>query len=165
VDLPTAEQIKLAIDGFWRGGGTTTLIVNVCRRMECSLEEAGKVAQRLAEAASNGLRHITDATVEQNVEMVRASERVKFMNRLKVSLSEDGFDPGRCLFSDVLDCPQCSAMNGAPWKHGRLLSPEELSANIQEAHSYLRALFAEADPSWKAKRDPSLNGHRTGAFG
>jgi hypothetical protein len=149
--LPTRHQLELAIEGWWGKGPTRELIIDACREMEVTLDEAPRVAQGLAEALDRGLHYITRVVVQQQVEMVRAKEKVKRF-RVKSRFKDDSdFDSDRCLFSDVLNCPQCSAFSGQPLLHGRLLSPEELSTNISDAHQYLRDLFREADPSWMPK--------------
>lgn len=70
--LPSAEQIRLAIDTWFRGGGTTNLIVNVCRREQASLAEAAMLAERLGRRIASGKDFVNDDVVSAQLEAVRA---------------------------------------------------------------------------------------------
>jgi hypothetical protein len=70
--LPSAEQIRLAINTWFRGGGTTNLVINVCRREQATLAEAAALAERLGHRIANGKDFINDDVVSQQLEAVRA---------------------------------------------------------------------------------------------
>jgi hypothetical protein len=70
--LPNAEQIRIAIGTWFRGGGTTNLIVNVCRREMATLAESAALAERLGHRIANGKDFINDEVVSQQLEAVRA---------------------------------------------------------------------------------------------
>jgi hypothetical protein len=70
--LPSADQIRLAISSYFRGGGTTNLIVNVCRREAATTTEAQQVASRLAKRFADGKTFVSDEVVVEHLEIVRA---------------------------------------------------------------------------------------------
>jgi hypothetical protein len=140
--LPTRKELEIAIKGWWQGGGSTQLIVDVLRRTGTTLGEAQAVAERLAQRAEHSA-FINAEVIEQHVESVRAGNvsRTRRVNGRRKD--EDEFDSARCVFSDVLDCPQCSRIYGEPWKHGHLVSAEESAVFLKDAHEYIRTLFEE----------------------
>jgi hypothetical protein len=72
--LPSTEQIRIAIQDFYRGGGTTNLIVNVCRREMATIEEASRLAEQLASRAAAGRTYVTDDVVTECLEAIRAAD-------------------------------------------------------------------------------------------
>lgn len=70
--LPSAEQLRLAVGQWWKGGGITNLIVNVLRREAATVTEATAVAESLGRKASSDHPYISDDVVTEHLERVRA---------------------------------------------------------------------------------------------
>jgi hypothetical protein len=116
--LPTRSEYSLAIKALWKGGGTTQLIIDVCREDMATLEEAAALGERLARRASTGSGYVNRDICREQLEAVRASAALL---RKNPKIEERVFDTFRCVFSDTFDCPQCSELNGIPTQHGDLL--------------------------------------------
>lgn len=133
------ERIKKAIRQWWpSSGGTARRIVDVLEREGASEKEARFVGAKLAAAASR-LSVITETIIEQELEMAQAAGSAGSVPVNK------GWDGARCVFNDE-PCPECAEWDGGvdndgnpypPVVHGRLLSPEEMSAGIKEIQELL----------------------------
>jgi hypothetical protein len=144
VDLPTAEQIKLAIHPWWSGGGTASLIVNVCRREMASIEDAQDVALRLAQRIEKGNSYISDEVVAETLEMTRAVGAVRQHREVRTyDRSTSDFDPMKCLFGEGVSCPQCTRIYKEPIVHGRLLEGQELTQFFADWRAYVEAVAQE----------------------
>lgn len=76
--LPSAEQIRVAISSWFRGGPSTNLIVNVLRREAATLDESADVAERLSRSMADGFLHVlTDQIVASSLEASRAVGQVR----------------------------------------------------------------------------------------
>lgn len=72
-ELPTRADYANAILGYWKGGGTTQLIIDVCREQMATAAEAEALGSRLADRVETGLKFVTRDTVSETLEYVRAS--------------------------------------------------------------------------------------------
>jgi hypothetical protein len=108
-----------------------------------SLDEARAVAKRLGERLARGKWFIKRQDIEDELELVQAAsggQRSGGMAKVDWNL---------CHFADGEDCPQCKALDirtarGEPaWRHGRLLSREELRERIDEVRHLLNLLNKE----------------------
>jgi hypothetical protein len=141
----TRGELQQAIAPWWRGGGLASSIVEVLHEREGSLEEARALAKRLARRAETGNTYWTRDIVDEHLEVIRASV-LSYKSKMK---KDDGPDWDLCLYSDDEDCPQCKALDirtarGEPaWRHGRLLSREEMRERLTEVRYLLNALNKE----------------------
>jgi hypothetical protein len=139
-------EYQQAIAPWWRGGGLASSIVEVLYEREGSLEEARSLAKRLAHRAETGNTYWTRDIVDEHLEVIRASA-LSYKNKLKKD--DDGPDWDLCLFSDDEDCPQCKELDirtarGEPaWRHGRLLSRDEMRERLTEMRQLLSLLNKE----------------------
>lgn len=145
--LPTREQLQRAISPWWSGGGTTNLIVDVCREWQATMSEAQDVAERLAAKLSNGLRFVSREVAEDCLEEVRAVGR-HVESKMRQPTTKD-FDQGKCIFGDGVRCPNCGEV------HGRMLLPGEFSERIREVQDLFEARQNEklADTDWEKKKE------------
>lgn len=116
--LPTREEYQRAIGQLWRGGGTASLIIDVARQAGASITEAQELAQRLSASLANGLHFISRDIAEQELEAVLALGERRKSQSVRANNLSPRMDWSKCAFSSVLDCPQCSALEGAPRRHG-----------------------------------------------
>lgn len=77
VDLPSREEIKLAIAPWWRGGGVAEMLIDALRGAMADVSAAQVAAPKLVDLAERGY-HITRAMVDEEVEKALAiSDRHK----------------------------------------------------------------------------------------
>lgn len=144
--LPSREDLKRAIEPWWSGGGTTTLIVDICRERQATMVEAQNVAERLAAKLSNGLHFVSREVATDCLEEVRAVGR-HVESKMRQPTTKD-FDQGKCIFGDGVRCPNCGEV------HGRMLLPGEFTSRIREVRELFEARQNEklAETDWEQKK-------------